>query len=302
MSNAQDDATFIRNFSLVLVGLAVIGVICFILAKIVNANFATTQGGDRSASERIAPAGSVNIGEPMMVAGTASTATDSATKPAVAAAESSDPGTATYGKICFSCHDAGIAGAPKIGDKDAWGPRLEKGTEMIVSNAINGYQGEAGIMPARGGLPNLSDDDVRAAVMFMLAKLEDGGESAAAESSESASAASEAPAAEETTAPEPASAPAEEVAAAPAVAAGRGKEVYDAACFICHASGVAGAPKYGDADNWAPRIAKGMDTLYEHSIKGFMGENGLMPPKGGRPDFSDDDVKAAVDYMVENAQ
>lgn len=296
MSNAQDDATFVRNFSLVLVALAVIGVICFILAKIVYAGFVETQGGDRSASERIAPAGSVNVGEPMMVAGTTSSAPESAVAPA-AAAEPSDPGEATYGKICFSCHDAGIAGAPKIGDKAAWASRLEKGTEMVVSNAINGFQGEAGIMPARGGLPNLSDDDVRAAVMFMLAKLEDGGDDAAAETP----AAMEAPPAPEMAAPEAESAPAE-VAAAPAAADGRGKEVYDAACFICHASGVAGAPKFGDAANWAPRVEKGMATLYEHSIKGFMGENGLMPPKGGRPDFSDDDVKAAVDYMVENAK
>lgn len=292
MSNAHDDATFVRNFSLVLVALAVIGVICFILAKIVYAGFVETQGGDRSASARIAPAGSVNVGEPMVVAGTAATTTVAAAEPA--AATPSDPGEATYGKICFSCHDAGIAGAPKIGDQAAWASRLEKGTEMVVSNAINGFQGEAGVMPARGGLPNLSDDDVRAAVMYMLAKLDgDSSEPAATETSDTVSAPSPAPAEEPAVA---------ETAAAPAVADGRGKEVYDAACFICHASGVAGAPKFGDAANWAPRVEKGMETLYEHSIKGFMGENGLMPPKGGRPDFSDDDVKAAVDYMVNNAK
>ena len=52
----------------------------------------------------------------------------------------------------------------------------------------------------------------------------------------------------------------------------------------------------------APRIALGSETLYTHAIKGFMGEAGLMPPKGGRMDYSDDDVKAAVDYMVINSQ
>ena len=293
MSNAQDDAIFVRNFSLVLAGLAVIGIICFVLAKIVNGNYEATLNGDPSASKRIAPVGSANIGEPMVVANAGG---DSGTAMATAEAKpvSSDPGEATYGKICFSCHDAGIAFAPKLGDKDAWEPRMQKGTEMLVSNAINGIQGE-GIMPARGGLPNLSDDEVRAAVMYMLKKLE-------ADEAQPAAPAEATPVAAVTAAPEPAPAEPAPSASEPAVADGRGKEVYDAACFICHASGVAGAPKFGDSESWASRVEKGMETLYEHSIKGFMGENGLMPPKGGRPDFSDDDVKAAVDYMVNNSK
>ncbi|MGR8946535.1 MAG: c-type cytochrome [Gammaproteobacteria bacterium] len=296
MSNAQDDAIFVRNFSLVLAGLTMVGILCFVLAKIVYGNFAETQGGDQSASKRIAPVGSVNVGEPMVVAnvGAESSQTMASAEPAAAP---SDPGEATYGKICFSCHEAGIAGAPKTGDQEAWASRLEKGTEMLVSNAINGIQGDAGIMPARGGLSNLTDDEVRAAVMYMLSKLEPG--DAAAQAPAEAMPVTAVPAATTEPAPTPA---AEPQPAAVAVAAGRGKEVYDAACFICHASGVAGAPKFGDAASWAARAEKGMETLYEHSIKGFMGENGLMPPKGGRPDFSDDDVKAAVDYMVNSSK
>ncbi|MEM7465821.1 MAG: c-type cytochrome [Pseudomonadota bacterium] len=291
MSNAEDDAIFVRNFSLVLAILAVIGIFCFILAKIVYSDFLETQGGDRSASNRIAPAGTVNVGEPMIVAGNDVGNGDSVAS-ADTAATPSDPGEATYGKICFSCHDAGIAYAPKIGDIAAWEPRLQKGTEMLVLNAINGVEGE-GIMPARGGLPNLSDDEVRAAVMFMLGKLE-GDDSAASEADPAENIEAEADNAE--TEPAPA------VDAAFAVADARGKEVYKAACVICHASGVAGAPKFGDATSWAPRVEKGMATLYEHSIKGFMGESGLMPPKGGRPDYSDEDVTAAVDYMVNNSK
>lgn len=83
---------------------------------------------------------------------------------------------------------------------------------------------------------------------------------------------------------------------------GEGKEIYDSACFVCHTPGAAGAPKFGDADAWRPRIEKGIGTLYTHSLNGFMGEVGMMPPKGGRPDFSNDAVKAAVDYIVSNAQ
>lgn len=81
-----------------------------------------------------------------------------------------------------------------------------------------------------------------------------------------------------------------------------GKAIYDQACMACHAQGVAGAPKFGDSEAWAERIAKGMDVLYENSIKGFQGEAGVMPPKGGFANLSDEEVNAAVDYMVENAE
>jgi len=91
------------------------------------------------------------------------------------------------------------------------------------------------------------------------------------------------------------------VTAGPAAAAD-GKAVYDQACMACHAQGVAGAPKFGDAEAWAPRIEQGMETLYENSINGFQGETGVMPPKGGFANLSDEEVKAAVDYMVENAE
>jgi cytochrome c5 len=83
---------------------------------------------------------------------------------------------------------------------------------------------------------------------------------------------------------------------------GEGKKAYDQICFACHAQGVAGAPVFGDKAAWAPRIAQGMDTLYTHAINGFQGTAGVMPPKGGMPSLSDEQVKAAVDYIVENAK
>lgn len=77
-----------------------------------------------------------------------------------------------------------------------------------------------------------------------------------------------------------------------------GNEVYEGACKACHGVGLAGAPKSGDKGAWAPRIAKGKATLYDHAIKGFNGQAGVMPPKGGRTDLSDDLIKQAVDHMV----
>jgi len=82
----------------------------------------------------------------------------------------------------------------------------------------------------------------------------------------------------------------------------KGKTVYDTACVVCHQTGVGGAPKVGDKAAWADRIGQGDGTLADHAIKGFQGKTGMMPPKGGRADLSDEDVKAAVSYMVGASQ
>jgi cytochrome c5 len=68
--------------------------------------------------------------------------------------------------------------------------------------------------------------------------------------------------------------------------------------MACHGAGVAGAPKFGDAAAWGPRIAKGADTLHKHALEGFQGGAGFMPPKGGATDLSDKSIMNAVDYMV----
>jgi cytochrome c5 len=81
-----------------------------------------------------------------------------------------------------------------------------------------------------------------------------------------------------------------------------GPEVYEQACAACHGQGIAGAPRAGDAAAWEPRIAQGQDILYQHAIQGFQGKAGVMPPKGGFTDLSDEAVRAAVDHMVEMAK
>ncbi len=98
-------------------------------------------------------------------------------------------------------------------------------------------------------------------------------------------------------APTEAAAPAP--APAPAVAENTvGKGIYGKTCAMCHAAGVAGAPKPGDKADWEPRIAQGEATLYKHAIEGFTGAKGMMPARGGGATLSDDEVKAAVDFMV----
>jgi cytochrome c5 len=133
-------------------------------------------------------------------------------------------------------------------------------------------------------------------------------------STETASAPPAAPAASAAPAPAPAPQAAPATAAAPSASAtaaastsaaapsaadlAKGEKVYNATCQACHAAGVLGAPKFGDKALWAPRIAQGIDTLHNNAINGIR----MMPPKGGNAALSDDEVKAAVDYMVSKAK
>ena len=73
-----------------------------------------------------------------------------------------------------------------------------------------------------------------------------------------------------------------------------GEQIYNQFCFACHTTGVTDAPKLADADDWAPRLAKGIDTLMESTINGL----NIMPAKGTCMACSDDELRAAVDYMV----
>ena len=108
------------------------------------------------------------------------------------------------------------------------------------------------------------------------------------------------PAAAESPAPAETSAPAETQAEPPAeAAAADGKKVFDGLCFGCHAanSAIPDSPRITNKADWAPRIKKGKDTLFKHALEGFT-DKGMMPARGGNSALSDDEVKAAVVYMV----
>lgn len=109
----------------------------------------------------------------------------------------------------------------------------------------------------------------------------------------------QAPAAPEASAPAAQQAPAQN-AAAPAAdpKLAHGEDVVKKTCLMCHQTGAAGAPIVGNAADWGPRVAKGKEQLYQHAIAGFTGDKGMMPAKGGNATLSDDDVKAAVDFLV----
>jgi cytochrome c5 len=204
--------------------------------------------------------------------------------------DASDPATMqtgdkVYAAQCVACHGSGAAGAPKLGDAAAWGPRLKNGYAALLAAALKG-KGNMG--PQGGG--DFSDFEVGRAVVFMAnqagAKFDEPKLAAAAPS-----AAAPAPAA--TPAPT-ATAAAPAAATPPAAGAAAVPALYAQSCSVCHAAGVANAPKFGDKAAWAPRLAAGVDGLTASVIKG----KGAMPPKGGAMAASDADIKAAVSYMV----
>ena len=212
-------------------------------------------------------------------------------------------GEAVFKAQCATCHEAGLAGAPKIGDAAAWGPRLGQAFDVLVQHAI---KGKGAMAPQGGG--DFTDFEIARAVAFMANK--GGGKfaepKAPAPAATASAAASEAPVAAASPAAtasavdaqpaageSSASAPAAAAPAAPALSADAGKKLYEQACVACHAAGVAGAPKLGDKGAWQPRLAQGVDSLTAHVIAG----KGAMPPRGAST-ATDAELHAAVEYMV----
>jgi cytochrome c5 len=199
-----------------------------------------------SVAARIQPVGRLEFGAP-------------------AAAPGARTGEAIVQATCAACHQAGVANAPKIGDRNSWAPHLKQGLNAMVQSVIKGK----GAMPPKAGDPSLTEDEIRRAVVHMANQ---------------AGANFKAPAA-----------PKEKPAAA---AAADGKAVYDKVCFACHQQSVAGSPKLGDKAAWAPRLQAGTDALVQSVIKG----KGAMPPKAGNPALSESEIRAAVEFMVSQSK
>jgi cytochrome c5 len=143
-------------------------------------------------------------------------------------------GAEVYNLVCKTCHEAGLAGAPKVGDKAAWGKAIAQGQPTTVNHAVNGIRG----MPAKGGNPDLETVEVERAVVFMANQ---------------------------------AGASWKEPAAAAPTADRTGEQVVAAACGKCHQTGVGGAPKIGDRAAWTPRVAKGLAYVTQSALKGHGG-------------------------------
>lgn len=208
-------------------------------------------------------------------------------------------GEEVYKGQCAACHATGAAGAPKFADAGAWTARIATGFETLVQSAL---KGKGAMAPQGGG--DFNDTEIARAVAYMAnaagAKFAEPAAPAAAGAAPAAAEA--APAAPAT--PVAAAAPAAEAAPAAAApvaaagAAGAGEALYKQACQVCHAAGVAGAPKFGDKAAWSARLPAGIDALYNSVAKG----KGAMPPRGGAAQASDADLRAAVEFMAAAAK
>lgn len=178
---AKPDRHFMNVFS------AVLGILVAIALVLIGVSRFADSGpkgaydtGDpllqAQAHERIKPFGQVavagqdNSGLAIEVPPQAAPGAGSADKAPAAAAKAMDP-KMVYETACMACHGMGVAGAPRVGDRGAWGPRIAAGKPTLYQHAIEGFQGSVGFMPARGGRSDLSDDAVKAAVDYMVAQV-----------------------------------------------------------------------------------------------------------------------------------
>ena len=163
------DQSFLKHFAQLIGGLAVLTVVLILGARVIHNQQPQSVDAARAAATlaRIAPVGAVFAGD----AGSAALAeTQAAASPAPAEAAAAPDGAKVYSGLCGACHGAGVAGAPKL-EKAAWEARLAQGIDTLVDHASNGFTGQAGMMPARGGNPALTDAEVRAAVQWMVDNL-----------------------------------------------------------------------------------------------------------------------------------
>lgn len=168
--SADHDKKFFDTFMLVLGVLVGIAIGIYILAKVVSANtqekhVMTDPAVKAAVAKRIEPVAKVAIaGQDNSALDTAQPAGQAAAAPAADMA-----GDQVYNMACVACHGAGVAGAPKYGDAAAWKARIAKGIETLNKHAIEGFQGDAGFMPPKGGRVDLSDQSVINAVEYMVA-------------------------------------------------------------------------------------------------------------------------------------
>ena len=172
---SKQDTHFFNTFSVVIGLLIVIAIGIFALARVVASETQDKQVLEeaqylKSVDSHLQPvakeavAGADNTALAIKAdAGSAGAAGSASGGPAAP-----KDGGETFTQVCSACHGAGIAGAPKAGDKAAWGPRIAKGKDVLYEHALKGYQGSTGVMPAKGGRADLSDDLVKAAVDHMV--------------------------------------------------------------------------------------------------------------------------------------
>jgi cytochrome c5 len=156
---SHEDKTFVRNFISVLGALVVIALVAYFIADIVVTDDMASGGDERQAriEKNIKPVGQVNVGS----APVSSAATETET-----AAAGPRSGEQVYNASCLACHSTGVAGAPKVGDQAGWASRAAKGLDAMTATAISGINA----MPPKGTCADCSDQELKAAIEYMLSE------------------------------------------------------------------------------------------------------------------------------------
>ena len=165
--SAEHDKKFFNTFMIVLGALMLVALGIYFLARGIGvknqeAHVQADPVMQAAVNERIAPVAK------LAVSGQDNSALAVA-KPQAAAAQADLSGEQVFNMACVACHGAGVAGAPKYGDKAAWGPRIAKGIDTLHKHALEGFQGSSGFMPPKGGRVDLSDKTIMNGVDYMVA-------------------------------------------------------------------------------------------------------------------------------------
>jgi cytochrome c5 len=171
---SKSDKSFLQQFSLLTTGLSVLTVLLMILAYWIYSDIPKESDPTQvqAKNDRIAGVGGVYAGDTGRAAMQA--AQEAAAKAAAAqvAYGGTTDGKTVYDNLCHSCHTAGVAGAPKLGDKAAWSARIAEGIPTLIKHAIEGYKGPDGnMMPAKGGNPSLNEEQVTNTVKWMVSQV-----------------------------------------------------------------------------------------------------------------------------------
>ncbi len=163
------DLVFLKHFSQVIALLVGITVALILLGLYFNSRQEPDANpvAEQAMVERIKPVGEAYAGSTGAAAQAAAKAAAAAAAAGQVAYEGTLDGSVIYANLCSACHTSGAGGAPKL-EQAAWAARIAQGMDVLTTHAIDGYQGPSGLMPAKGGNPSLSDEQVAATVQWMV--------------------------------------------------------------------------------------------------------------------------------------
>lgn len=166
------DSVFLKHFTQIIAGLFAIMIVLIVVAWFIydgQGFHENNPAKEAEVSRRIAPVGGVFAGDTGRAAIVAAQEAAKAAMAAQVAFEGKLDGELIYNNVCAACHQTGAGGAP-MPTRDAWSPRIAQGLDTLVKHAVEGFQGNAGVMPAKGGRLDLTDEQVEVTVEYMVKK------------------------------------------------------------------------------------------------------------------------------------